>query len=51
MKPGPNAGGRPRGDRFKEIVQDLQAMIRGESASVNLTVPFHRNRPRPWKPG
>src|SRR5882724_3644606 len=25
MKPGTNAGGRPRGDRFKEIAKDLQA--------------------------
>jgi len=29
MKPGTNAGGRPRGDRFKEIAKDLQAMIEG----------------------
>ena len=38
MKPGPNAAGRPRGDRFKEIVQDLQAMIRGEMSSTTAPV-------------
>src|SRR5438093_7624511 len=30
MKPGANAGGKPRGDRFKEIAKDLQAMAGGE---------------------
>ena len=30
LKPGTNAGGRPRGDRFKEIAKDLQAMVDGE---------------------
>jgi hypothetical protein len=29
MKPGANAGGRPRGDRFKEIRDDLKAMVEG----------------------
>jgi hypothetical protein len=29
MKPGPDAGGRPRGDRFKEIARDLQSMVGG----------------------
>ncbi len=29
MKPGENAAGRPRGERFKEIASDLQAMSRG----------------------
>lgn len=38
LKPGPNAGGRPRGDRFKEIAQDLQAMVNGEGGSVALPV-------------
>jgi 5S rRNA maturation endonuclease (ribonuclease M5) len=32
MKPGPNAGGKPRGERFKEIAKDLQAMASGEIA-------------------
>ncbi|MBI1831284.1 MAG: hypothetical protein HYR84_07540, partial [Planctomycetes bacterium] len=27
LKPGASAGGRPRGDRFKEIAKDLLAMI------------------------
>ena len=31
MKPGENAGGRPRGQRFKEIAADLQAMVGGEA--------------------
>ena len=30
MKPGQNAGGRPRGERFKQIAEDLQAMAAGE---------------------
>jgi hypothetical protein len=29
LKPGPSAGGRPRGERFKEIATDLQAMVAG----------------------
>lgn len=29
LKPGDSAGGRPRGDRFKAIAADLQAMARG----------------------
>ncbi|MBI3464567.1 MAG: hypothetical protein HY000_16165, partial [Planctomycetes bacterium] len=29
MKPGPTAGGRPRGDRFKEVAADLKAMVAG----------------------
>ena len=27
MKPGRNASGKPRGDRFKQIVADLQAIV------------------------
>lgn len=34
MKPGQNAGGRPRGQRFKEIATDLQAMTGGEAPSA-----------------
>src|SRR5688572_25800459 len=30
LKPGDNAGGRPRGDRFKDIAKDLLAMTQGE---------------------
>ena len=29
LKPGENAGGRPRGDRFKAIAADLKAMVEG----------------------
>lgn len=29
LKPGQNAGGRPRGERFKEIAADLKAMVEG----------------------
>ncbi len=31
MKPGTNAAGRPRGERFKEIAKDLQAITEGEA--------------------
>ena len=30
MKPGEHAGGKPRGERFKAILRDLQAMAAGE---------------------
>lgn len=43
MKPGANAGGRPRGDRFKEIAKDLQAMVEG-------VVPEHAQAPAPATP-
>ena len=33
LKPGPNAGGRPRGDRFKAIAADLKAMVSGIARS------------------
>ena len=39
MKPGPHAEGKPRGERFKAIIADLQAMARGEAPP--------RNRRRP----
>src|SRR4051794_29151997 len=29
LKPGANAGGRPRGERFKEIAADLRAIVEG----------------------
>lgn len=32
LRPGANAGGRPRGERFKEIARDLQAMAEGRPA-------------------
>jgi len=30
MKPGSNAGGRPRGERFKDIAKDIQRIISGD---------------------
>jgi len=30
LKPGPHSDGRPRGQRFKEIAQDLRAIVTGE---------------------
>src|SRR5205085_10375608 len=30
IKPGANAGGRPRGERFKEIAKDLQHIVSGD---------------------
>ena len=33
MKPGASAGGKPRGDRFKDIAKDLQAMAGGETGT------------------
>src|SRR5688572_16589624 len=38
MKPGPNALGRPRGDRFKDIAKDLEAMVAGTSAPATVGV-------------
>ena len=37
MKPGPHMGGKPRGDRFKEIVADIQAMVGGVVSSSSTT--------------
>ena len=34
MKPGDNAGGKPRGERFKAILRDLQAMAAGHAPST-----------------
>src|SRR5439155_16453171 len=31
LKPGANAGGRPRGQRFKEIAADLKAIVEGKT--------------------
>ena len=33
LKPGPNMGGRPRGDRFKAIAADLRMMVEGTLVS------------------
>jgi hypothetical protein len=37
MKPGENAGGRPRGQRFKEVATDLAAMAGGAEPPTQLT--------------
>lgn len=48
MKPGPNAAGRPRGDRFKQIAADLQAMVAGISVTaVRPPVPEVLPAPKP----
>ncbi|MDB5389430.1 MAG: primase [Planctomycetaceae bacterium] len=39
LKPGASAGGRPRGDRFKEIATDLQAMLQRVLATPQPAVP------------
>lgn len=33
LKPGPHMDGRPRGERFKELARDLQAMVSGQPAA------------------
>jgi hypothetical protein len=38
MKPGPNAGGRPRGERFKEIAADMKAMVEGVTRAEGVVV-------------
>ena len=35
MKSGTSGGGRPRGERFKEIAKDLQAMVEGQSGPTS----------------
>src|SRR3954454_15102889 len=39
MKAGESAGGRPRGERFKEIARDLQAMAGGMISSDRPAIP------------
>jgi hypothetical protein len=39
LKPGPNQGGKPRGDRFREIARDLLAMAGGGTVGERPTVP------------
>src|SRR5437660_7717820 len=34
LKPGESAGGRPRGDRFKEIASDLRSIVEGTPGSA-----------------
>jgi 5S rRNA maturation endonuclease (ribonuclease M5) len=45
IKPGVNGGGRPRGDRFKEIAADLQAMVGGATRAA-----LQPERPAPAEP-
>src|SRR5205085_10815127 len=42
LKPGDAAGGRPRGERFKEIARDLLAMTTGEAPAGGIPVPSAR---------
>ena len=45
MKPGDNANGRPRGDRFKDIAKDLLAMVSGQSGPERADVPAPAPQP------
>src|SRR5438045_4085666 len=36
LKPGENMGGRPRGDRFKQIAADLRAIVEGTPTGGDL---------------
>jgi len=47
MKPGENAGGRPRGERFKQIAADLAAMAGGQSAGTDAPPSAVPAAPRP----
>jgi hypothetical protein len=46
LKPGPNAGGKPRGDRFKNISKDLQAMADGRLPEASDAVPAAPRAPQ-----
>jgi hypothetical protein len=52
LKPGENMGGRPRGDRFKQLAADLRAMVDGTLAGGKRTAPSQPSPPpeRPAKP-
>src|SRR5205807_447178 len=39
IKPGASASGRPRGDRFKEIAKDLQAIAAGGKPADSVPLP------------
>ena len=39
LKPGESAGGRPRGQRFKDIARDLQEMATGDTGALAAAVP------------
>lgn len=42
LKPGENAGGKPRGDRFKAIAADIAAMAAGVIRGVDVPVPAEK---------
>ena len=50
LKPGPNMGGHPRGDRFKQIAADLRAMVDGVVAPAGGTRPAVAPPVRPPEP-
>jgi hypothetical protein len=39
LKPGEGGGGKPRGERFKEIIRDLQAILAGEPSPAAAQAP------------
>lgn len=46
MKPGANAGGRPRGDRFKAIAADLKAIVEGLPPLEQIPPPVKQPAPK-----
>ena len=50
LKPGPNMGGHPRGDRFKQIAADLRAMVDGIVAPAGVARPAVAPPVRPPEP-
>ena len=50
LKPGENADGRPRGERFKEIASDLQAMSRGATKAEAQQEPSAKKPTAPEPP-
>ena len=50
MKPGPHANGKPRGDRFKAVLADLQAMAAGEESPRAVATVQTEPRPTETKP-
>ncbi len=50
IKPGTNAGGRPRGDRFKQIAADLLAMSQGMFTAAAIAAPTPPATAKPPEP-
>ncbi len=50
MKPGEHAGGRPRGERFKEIARDLEAMAQGRTVGDLAAKPLTSPATTPSRP-